>query len=199
MASNNYEPSSTGPDAPILIIIITLVVIYILSQFLNSSRTQTSSGGNSKKEEPYQNLGEVQTALRNAGLEASHLILGIDFTRSNTWTGKRTFQGFCLHDTSRKDIENPYQRVMRIISKSLNCYDEDSLIPAFGFGDIHTKGTSCFPFFPDRVCHGLDEVLHRYNEIVAGIEFSGPTNFAPVDAHFCLKFAFIYLNLCVCR
>ena len=198
MASNNYEPSSTGPDAPILIIIITLIVMYILSQ-INSSRTQTSSGGNSKKEEPYQNLGEVQTALRNAGLEASHLILGIDFTRSNTWSGKRTFQGFCLHDTSRKDVENPYQRVMRIISKSLNCYDEDSLIPAFGFGDIYTKGTSCFPFYPDRVCHGLDEVLHRYNEIVAGIEYSGPTNFAPVDAHFSFEFTFIYLNLCVCR
>jgi len=30
----------------------------------------------------------VTTALRKEGLESSNLILGIDFTKSNEWTGK---------------------------------------------------------------------------------------------------------------
>jgi len=31
---------------------------------------------------------QVTTALRNEGLESSNLVLGIDFTKSNEWTGK---------------------------------------------------------------------------------------------------------------
>ena len=32
-------------------------------------------------------LLQVTTALREAGLESSNLIVGIDFTKSNEWTG----------------------------------------------------------------------------------------------------------------
>ena len=33
--------------------------------------------------------------------------MGIDYTKSNTWTGKRCFNGRCLHETSGQ--MNPYQ------------------------------------------------------------------------------------------
>jgi len=33
-------------------------------------------------------LMQVTNALRNEGLESSNLLLGIDFTKSNEWTGK---------------------------------------------------------------------------------------------------------------
>jgi E3 ubiquitin-protein ligase RGLG len=192
------QDTSTGPesvDFSIVLIVIACVIIYIISQFpqLMSNLTNVfgEAGGTTipnrpiikksqKNKDPFNNLVEVQAALRTAGVECSNLILGIDFTKSNTWSGKRTFGGFCLHDTSRKGVENPYQKVMRIISRTLSGYDEDSLIPAFGFGDVYTKAAGCFPFFPDRPCHGLNEVLDRYNAIVGEIEYSGPTNFAPV-------------------
>lgn len=88
-----------------------------------------------------------------------------DFTRSNTWNGKHTFQGRSLHDISRLNgAENPYQRVMRIVASTLAAFDEDNVIPCYGFGDIYTQGQDCFPFFPDRGCNGLGEVLSRYNE-----------------------------------
>ena len=40
-------------------------------------------------------LEQVKTQLRDMGLEACEMIVGIDFTRSNTWNGKRTFRGGC--------------------------------------------------------------------------------------------------------
>ena len=42
------------------------------------------------------------------------------------------------------------------------------------------QGKECFPFYPDRGCNGLDEVLIRYNEFASQVQMSGPTNFAPV-------------------
>jgi E3 ubiquitin-protein ligase RGLG len=35
----------------------------------------------------YRSLDEVIEALAQAGLESSNLIIGIDFTKSNEWTG----------------------------------------------------------------------------------------------------------------
>lgn len=35
---------------------------------------------------------QVTSALREAGLESSNLILGIDFTKSNEWTGDFNYQ-----------------------------------------------------------------------------------------------------------
>ena len=46
--------------------------------------------------------------------------------------------------------------------------------PVFGFGDITTKDSGVFPFFPDsRPCRGFSEVLLRYTEITPGVKLSG--------------------------
>ncbi|KAF3787102.1 hypothetical protein EJ110_NYTH23937, partial [Nymphaea thermarum] len=74
----------------------------------------------------------VISALRDAGLESSNLILGIDFTQSNEWTAS-------------------------------------------------TCDQYVFSFFQDhRSCHGFEEVLTRYREIVPHLKLAGPTSFAPV-------------------
>jgi E3 ubiquitin-protein ligase RGLG len=127
----------------------------------------------------YQSLGEVQQALRDAGLESSNLILGIDFTKSNTWTGKNSFNGQSLH-ALLPNLLNPYQDVIGIVGKTLEPFDDDKLIPAFGFGDATTTDKTVFPFFPDRPCVGFEEVLRRYGEVVPHINMSGPTSFAPL-------------------
>lgn len=63
----------------------------------------------------------------------------------------------------------------------LEAFDDDNIIPAFGFGDLTTKGDACFSFKPDNSgCRGFSEVLRRYNEITPTLKLSGPTNFAPV-------------------
>lgn len=128
----------------------------------------------------YTTLEQVQAGLRKAGLESSNLIIGVDFTKSNQWTGKDTFGGQCLHSLTAGGM-NPYQRVIDVMARTLEPFDDDKLIPAYGFGDVTTTDKSVFPFFQDeRPCNGVAEVLARYSELVPHVQMSGPTSFAPL-------------------
>mmetsp|Transcript_28526 Transcript_28526/g.31686 ORF Transcript_28526/g.31686 Transcript_28526/m.31686 type:complete len:180 (+) Transcript_28526:359-898(+) len=66
------------------------------------------------------------------------------------------------------------------MGQTLEPFDDDKLIPVYGFGDVSSKDRSVFPFFPDRVCHGFTEVIQRYTEITPNVKLSGPTSFAPL-------------------
>lgn len=127
----------------------------------------------------YNSIDEVTEALARAGLESSNLILGIDFTKSNEWTGKHSFNRKSLHHIGNGP--NPYEQAISIIGKTLAAFDEDNLIPCFGFGDASTHDQDVFSFYPDeRICNGFEEVLSRYREIVPNIKLAGPTSFAPI-------------------
>lgn len=97
------------------------------------------------------------------------------------YSGKKSWDPVrSMHDT-RAGRQNPYQRVIGVIGRTLEVFDDDKLIPCFGFGDSLTKGQRCFPFWPDgRSAYGFQEALERYGEIASNIVLSGPTNFAPV-------------------
>ncbi|XP_021772562.1 E3 ubiquitin-protein ligase RGLG3-like [Chenopodium quinoa] len=127
----------------------------------------------------FSSLDEVIAALREAGLESSNLILGIDFTKSNEWSGKYSFNRRSLHAVDRDP--NPYEKAISVIGRTLSPFDDDNLIPCFGFGDATTRDRSVFSFYPDhRPCNGFEEVLARYKEIVPYIRLSGPTSFSPI-------------------
>lgn len=76
---------------------------------------------------------QVTEALAQAGLESSNLIVGIDFTKSNDWEGERSFNGMSLHHLG--GLQNPYEQAISIIGSTLSAFDEDNLIPCYGFGD----------------------------------------------------------------
>ncbi|KAF3974814.1 hypothetical protein CMV_001887 [Castanea mollissima] len=80
---------------------------------------------------------EVTEALACAGLESSNLIVGIDFTKRNEWTGAKSFRKRSLHHIGGG--LNPYEQAISIIGKTLSAFDEDNLIPCFGFGDGPTS------------------------------------------------------------
>lgn len=127
----------------------------------------------------FNSLDEVTEALRQAGLESSNLILGIDFTKSNEWSGKYSFNRRSLHAIGHDP--NPYEKAISVIGRTLSPFDDDNLIPCFGFGDATTNDKYVFSFYPDhRPCNGFEEVLARYKEIVPYIKLSGPTSFSPV-------------------
>ncbi|KAH9776492.1 E3 ubiquitin-protein ligase RGLG2 [Citrus sinensis] len=133
----------------------------------------------SKIDDNYHSLEQVTDALARAGLESSNLIVGIDFTKSNEWTGARSFQRRSLHHIG--DDQNPYEQAISIIGKTLSSFDEDNLIPCFGFGDASTHDQEVFSFYPDeKFCNGFEEVLRRYRELVPHLRLAGPTSFAPI-------------------
>lgn len=47
--------------------------------------------------------------------------------------GKRSFSNRSLHHIGQN--LNPYEQAISIIGKTLAAFDEDNLIPCFGFGD----------------------------------------------------------------
>lgn len=133
----------------------------------------------SRIDDNYSSLEQVTDALARAGLESSNLIVGIDFTKSNEWTGARSFQRRSLHHIG--DEPNPYEQAISIIGRTLSSFDEDNMIPCFGFGDASTHDQEVFSFYPDeRFCNGFEEVLERYRALVPQLRLAGPTSFAPV-------------------
>ncbi|TVU46754.1 hypothetical protein EJB05_06311, partial [Eragrostis curvula] len=88
-------------------------------------------------EDEYHSLEHIRDALVQAGLESSNLIVGIDFTKSNEWKGEHSFNGLSLHALGK--MPNPYEEALTIIGKTLHSFDEDNLIPSFGFGDWPTS------------------------------------------------------------
>ncbi|XP_071479953.1 uncharacterized protein [Diadema antillarum] len=127
----------------------------------------------------FYSVDEVSNAIRQAGLESSNLIFGIDFTKSNLHTGMQTYGGRSLHEIQPGHL-NPYQQVITILGQTLAPFDDDGLIPVFGFGDISTRDKTVFPFRQDGMCHGFHDVLDCYTRIAANIQLSGPTNFGPL-------------------
>jgi len=71
------------------------------------------------QEDEYRTLDDCSDALRKAGLESSNLIVGIDYTKSNEYTGKRSFGGKSLHFIGYNSPPNPYQKVLEVMGRTL--------------------------------------------------------------------------------
>jgi hypothetical protein len=90
----------------------------------SSAAAGRSAGGSGGKYAFYRigdnftTLEGVSEGLRNAGLEASQLIVAIDWTKSNQWTGRKSWRGRSLHWLDPSGIErNPYEAVIEIVGK----------------------------------------------------------------------------------
>jgi E3 ubiquitin-protein ligase RGLG len=62
----------------------------------NSTTSKTGNAHNSRFEaihDQYETIAQVQQALRESGLESSDIILAIDLTKSNEWSGADSFNG----------------------------------------------------------------------------------------------------------
>lgn len=145
----------------------------------------------------YADVDVLQADLRRSGLESSNLLLGIDFTKSNEWTGKATFGGKCLHALSPASAAaggailegssmNPYEQVIALIGRTLEVFDDDNMIPAYGFGDGSTHDSAVFSFKPrDEACAGFTEVLALYRAMAPRVKLAGPTSFGPLIRQAC--------------
>ncbi|XP_071946365.1 uncharacterized protein [Antedon mediterranea] len=129
----------------------------------------------------FKTYDEVAFAIKKAGMERSDIIIAVDFTASNEWQGRKTFNARCLHELVNGKLFNPYQKVIACIGATLENFDSDHLIPAYGFGDAKVKDKNVFPFKSNGTpCNGFMEVLEYYNEMVSKVALGGPTSFAPI-------------------
>ncbi|KJE93490.1 copine-9, variant [Capsaspora owczarzaki ATCC 30864] len=199
MNKNNFDWSRWLKDLPVDPlngIVIALLVILVVAQFWKplrgwpraSAPFEPPQAGRAASTpswltnvDQFKTLDQVQAALRKAGLESSNLIFGIDFTASNHSQGEVTFGKRSLHylDPSGETL-NPYQNVISALGRTLAAFDEDNLIPAYGFGDITTKDRQVFPFLADGPCKGIEQIQERYKAIVPHLRLNGPTSFAPL-------------------
>lgn len=134
--------------------------------------------------------------------------------------GKYSFHRKSLH--SLGSTPNPYEQAISIIGRTLSSFDEDNLIPCFGFGDgeylfvtYYSRSVTCFPyvecqlvaflasthdqhvfsFYPnDRYCHGFEEVLARYREIIPRLKLSGLFSII-----FLILLCWLYMQVCCYR
>ena len=135
----------------------------------------------------FTSVEEIAKAMRSNGLERANLIVGIDFTASNEWQGRKSFGGRSLHHISidpksgKVSKWNPYQKVIRTIGETMRDFDDEQRIPVYGFGDVKSKDTAVFPLLDDASpCKDIEEVLVRYTRAASSVSLSGPSSFAPI-------------------
>jgi hypothetical protein len=133
-------------------------------------KTQSSYDIQGLNSDNYEFLDEVQEELRNGGLENLNLIIGIDYTFSNTVRGKKSFGGENLHHQSSQ-IMNPYQNVLFIICKTLEKFDKNSMFDLsdlkieFLFLGLETKkleGILCFYYHLMEKFRAIVWVLRKF-------------------------------------
>lgn len=128
----------------------------------------------------FESIDQIKAEFQRIGLESINLIFGIDFTKSNEYTGTKTFGGKNLHTVNNLEF-NFYEKVINILGQTLEEYDDDRIIPAFYFGDVETTNKSVKSIKnADDNCNGFAEVLQYYRAKIPLIRMSGPTTFAPL-------------------
>ena len=129
------------------------------------------------------NINKIQTIVDydiidyvRAGM-TMNLAIGIDFTGSNGEPSSSS----SLHYISNN--LNQYQRAIKEIGQILIAYDNDKVVPSFGFG-ASIQGTTkhCFPLSLEGTPNvpSWEGTLQAYQKCLKSVELSGPTNFSPL-------------------
>lgn len=88
--------------------------------------------------------------------------------------------------TAAEGRMNPYERAIDVIGRALAPFDDDDLIPVYGFGDGRTNDRKLFGFRAgDAPCRGFGEALARYRALAPRARLAGPTSFAPLIRKAC--------------
>ena len=122
------------------------------------------------------------TSYLRKGLEIS-TVVALDFTGSN----KDYKDPESLHNIDGK-TPNQYLKVISALGSVLEYYDEDNMIPVYGFGAKSKKFgikkvSHCFPVSGDIkkvFAKGIRGVLKIYKNAVPHLRMLGPTYFSPI-------------------
>lgn len=127
---------------------------------------------------------EVEDLFKKYDIKRLSMVLGIDCTASNTWSGKRSFGGKSLHHIHRDDL-NFYEQAFGILGSVVERFDAAKSIPAYFFGDRESGKESVTPLFHDPqtgsdALPSLDMVLRMYRRKIKITKLGGHTSFVPL-------------------
>lgn len=121
--------------------------------------------------------------LRAEGFKECGLILGIDCTASNIFTGKKSFGNRHLHDLSSKKL-NFYELVFGVMGSIVKYFIPDNRFPVYIFGDDKTRDKKVRPLYQNKdgysECFGMEHAIAEYRRQIPRIALSGPTSFKPL-------------------
>ncbi|KAL4499199.1 hypothetical protein ABPG72_006785 [Tetrahymena utriculariae] len=115
-----------------------------------------------------------------------NLVCAVDFTGSN---GVPT-RPESLHAINQYGQLNQYQQAIQFVGEILLNYDEDKMVPLYGFGAKpklphfnYTQTLHCFPINGNPMnpqVYGLKGMMDTYANFLNFVELSGPTLFNPL-------------------
>ena len=116
-------------EYPLLCIILLLSIVFLVAQpgplkrwvaalDLPPPATSAATSTSSAIEDAYSTTAELKDDLRKAGMESCNLVVAIDHTQSNTFTGRRTFGGKNLHTISPEQ-KNLYEQAAAMVASTL--------------------------------------------------------------------------------
>lgn len=119
------------------------------------------------------------TDYLKCGLNMTQFV-GIDFTGSNGNPADPN----SLHYVQPGRL-NQYQRAILSLGEILEKYNNNGIIPCYGFGARIQGGPTCFDFplnlnYQAPFLKNYGEMFNCYQGIFSQIQLSGPTNFAPL-------------------
>lgn len=122
-------------------------------------------------------LSEDISKLRTCGvLEDMEIVVGIDVTKSNEWTGEKSYISSNLHHLDANG-ETPYSSVIGAVSKFLE-RDLDSNFPLYFFGSVESKKYGGAQIIKE--CKGIEDLINTYKDEISKQTLYGPTTFAPL-------------------
>lgn len=117
----------------------------------------------------FKNYKELEQNLRQSGVESLQCAIFIDFSKSNNWTGEKTYNGHSLHDINLP--ATPYEQVLNTLVPILHNFDDDDVYPVYRFGCAQTKDRMVCPLlYPQNGSEhfrGMDAVKQAYRQAVS--------------------------------
>ncbi|CAL6109149.1 Copine_I [Hexamita inflata] len=136
----------------------------------------------SKKPEDLQNIinkdkfssfESIVRAVNKTGTIIQNLVIGIDFTNSNEFSGYKTYKQ-CMHSSS-----SPYKKCLMSLKSSFQQLKVKKIF-AYKFGCEETTDQKVLPLCSEAEVMSIDEVIRGYDAAVKTVQLSGPTSYEPL-------------------
>lgn len=129
-------------------------------------------------------LRQIEEEFKTEGVIEMNMVLGIDCTASNHYSGKRSFGGKSLHTIERNEL-NPYEQAFGILGSLIEKFDSQGYFPVYLFGVRDCPKDEVVPLWVDKqtgyeFLPSIDMVLRQYRKKIKAIKMGGYTTFVPL-------------------